>query len=459
MLPKSSLQFHAGYVGLSVVVFMLLVSMLFFPYFFPTGGTVGECSAGEAPGPNEQVIETWPAIDGGETGLPVEEQPTSQFKLIRKDVPVTAFLTVFNPGAWSGNQGTDIHMIGIQYLDENRRLMYPKKNFGEHTIEPINGKPQRGVHLWGEGLAFVMHMDGPSTPTVLTTRPADGPGGESEEPIRVVDVYQLVDKAEAVENGQAPYTHDELFQCDDAGPLPSAPAGVVVPVQENSLGRDQLQMEWILFNPSVGVWGTHCKPAIYLYPRSRSLVNVKVYPKGELTYTDPVYDPVKGWTVWAEPNGALYQVSGIKYQGEKQYDYLYYESKLFDSEIRKPQEGWVVKNGSGEMKELFDRVLPQLGLNEKEKADFEEYWLSKLPESPYYFVGLVDKAQRDYLETLDVTPVPETSIRFSLFFEQLDEFKIVKEPVIVTPKREGFTLVDWGGMIKLHPGTPFTCSQ
>ncbi len=74
-------------------------------------------------------------------------------------------------------------------------------------------------------------------------------------------------------------------------------------------------------------------------------------------------------------------------------------------------------------------------------------------------MGLVDKEQRDYLETLSVNPNPDTSIRFSLFFEMLDQPKEVIEPIIETPKREGFTLVDWGGMMKLHPGTPFTCSQ
>ena len=458
MLPNSSQHSHyAGYVGLSVVVFMLMLSMLFFPYFFPSGGTSGDCKAGVPP--DEEVIVTWPAIDGGETGLPVEEQPTMEYKLIRKNVPVTAFthLSIFYPEAWEGSSGNAVHMTRIMYLSGEELLMYPKKNFGEHTIESRNGKAQRGVHLWGEGIAFVMHMEGGSTPKIYATRvpEVEGRGGETEELIRMVDVYQRVENAAAVENGTAAYTHEELFECDGGGPLPSHEGNVIVPPQEVSARKEQLQLEWFQFDPPIGVWGTHCKPAVYLYPRQKQLVNVRVYPKGELTYTDPVYDELRGWTVWAEPGGNL--EFGISNLESRKYDYLYYESKLLDSEIRKPQEGWVVK--SGDMAMLLDRILPQLGLNEKEKADFEEYWLGKLPESPYYFVGLIDKQQRDYLETLDVTPDPETSIRFSLFFEQLDEFRIVKEPSIVTPKREGFTLVDWGGMIKLHPGTEFTCSQ
>lgn len=467
MLPKASSKLQRGYVGLAVIVFMLILAMLIYPNVFPTGGGSGGCRAGSAP--TISKIVTWPAIDGGETALPVEEQPTSQYRLIRENVPVTSFLTIFHAEAW-GSSKNAVHISGIQYLNENEYLLYPKKNFGEHTIEAQNGKPQRGIHLFAEGLVFVMKMDGPGAPKVIATRLSEGAAGQGigEESIWTVDVYQELEMAKTVERGNAAYTWDELFQCDGGGPLPSNNPFVVVPSQESSPDRDELQLEWFLLDKSQGVWGTHCKPAVYLYPEKKQLVNLRVFPKGELSYTDPPYDKTSGWFVEAYPDGSIFdltkQESSIFNQGKK-YDYLYYESKLLDSEIKKPQEGWVVQGsrikdqGSSELERLFDEVLPKLGLNAKEKADFEEYWLNKLPEAPYYFVGLVDKQQRDYLERLSVTPEPETSIRFSLFFEMLEEPKVVREPSIGTPKREGFTLVDWGGMIKLHPGTEFTCSE
>ena len=186
------------------------------------------------------------------------------------------------------------------------------------------------------------------------------------------------------------------------------------------------------------------------------MVNVKVFPKGYLGYTDPVYDPVYGWTVEAYPDGRL--IPNAKFQmPNAQYSYLYYESKIRDEEIKKPSKGWVVK--SNELEDLYNEVLPKLGLNKKEAGDFSEYWLKTLPDSPYYFVGLMDKDQRDYLEPLEVIPNPDTSIRFSFFFEPLDQPVNVREPLIQTPERNGFTLVDWGGMIKLNKDTPFTCSQ
>src|SRR5690606_16124314 len=115
-----------------------------------------------------------------------------------------------------------------------------------------------------------------------------------------------------------------------------------------------------------------------------------VFPKGELTYTDPLYDPVRGWTVEAWPDGAIYEKRMTN--DERRYPYLYYESKLLDAEIKKPTRGWVVKNG--EMEQFLNEALPKLVLNKQEKKDFEDYWLSKLPQSPYYFVGLVEKEQR-----------------------------------------------------------------
>ena len=103
--------------------------------------------------------------------------------------------------------------------------------------------------------------------------------------------------------------------------------------------------------------------------------------------------------------------------------------------------------------------MPKLGLNFVETRQFKEYWERVLPDSPYYFIGVVDKSNLDYIEALKINPEPDSIIRVSLYFEPLDSFKEVSEPNIVTPKREGFSVVEWGGLIKLHGDTPFTCSQ
>jgi hypothetical protein len=191
-----------------------------------------------------------------------------------------------------------------------------------------------------------------------------------------------------------------------------------------------------------------CKPAVYLYPTKPSYINVKVDPKGPLTYTDPPY-PSGGWTVFAETTGEL------AYQN-KNYDYLYYEAKLSDNLIdQESKKGYVVSKEI--LPSLFKEILPKLGLNSKEQTQFSEYWLKVLPDSPYFYVGVVPKETLDNLSPLEITPSPQTVVRVNLYFKPLDKWESVSEPKLSTPNRSGFTVVEWGGLFKQDKDHPFTC--
>jgi len=196
-------------------------------------------------------------------------------------------------------------------------------------------------------------------------------------------------------------------------------------------------------------WTPACKPAIYLYPEEKEKINVKVDTKGFLTLTIPSY-PKDGWTVTADKNGLITQ-------GKDTYPYLYYESKVPDELIDKPKEGYVVKKD--ELGILFNKLLPKLGLNEKESKEFKDYWKKVLPDSSYYFVGIMTKNNLDQIEPISFTPAPDTFVRVRLYFELLNKKINIKEPVIITPQRKGFTAVEWGGMLKLDRDSTFTCSQ
>lgn len=219
------------------------------------------------------------------------------------------------------------------------------------------------------------------------------------------------------------------------------------------LPGSQKSIQITTFTPFVlqpwGWWSPECKPAIYLYPQKQTDVHVQVEPKGYLTYTDPLY-PSAGWQVTAYPNGNI-NASG------KEYSYLYYESKIRDVEINKPTDGYVI--AYDKLADFYSVLLPQLGLSEKEKKDFKTYWEKVLPASPYYFVGIMDTKSIDKIEPLTISPKPTTIIRVRLYFEALDKKIDVRKPAIVTPERNGFSVVEWGGIVKLHPGTEFSCSQ
>lgn len=222
------------------------------------------------------------------------------------------------------------------------------------------------------------------------------------------------------------------------------------PLSSFSMNKN-LQMN--SFEPSLiypwGWWTPECKPAVYLYPEQETKVHVAVSPQGFLTYTNPLY-PSSGWDVLAKPNGQIIS-------SDKSYPYLYYESKIKDSAINKPQKGFVVKFSG--LPNLYNTLLPKLGLNAKEIKDFKDYWEKYLPNSTYYFVGIMPENDINSIEPLTIFPKPTTIIRVRLYFQALDKPISVLEPTISKPTRSGFTVVEWGGMVKVDKEHPFTCSQ
>ncbi len=179
------------------------------------------------------------------------------------------------------------------------------------------------------------------------------------------------------------------------------------------------------------------KPVIYLYPTSTIEANVYVQPQGGFTYTDPPY--VVGWKVKAQPNGHLTDL-----RTNKEYPYLYWEGR--GGIYEQPKQGWVVKQT--QLKTFLPAKLKALGLNKHETADFMDFWLQRMTEKPYYFVTFMGNSTMDTLAPLTVEPKPDTVIRILMDFKPLDKPIAVKGYTIKTPKRKGFTVVEWGGVLR-----------
>lgn len=184
------------------------------------------------------------------------------------------------------------------------------------------------------------------------------------------------------------------------------------------------------------------KPVIYLYPTEPLFVDVKLEIPGRVTVSDPLY-PDDGWkNVYAYPN----PLGAIKYQG-RDYPYLYYETDVVKPEI--PTQGFVVKTELLEPK-LRD-MLTKIGLIEHEQNDFIEYWLPELQaeKKPYMFITTLPHEEKEKVDKVIMSVEPDTRIEVIFEFEPLDEFKIVTPLKLPStpPKREGFTMVEWGGAI------------
>lgn len=178
------------------------------------------------------------------------------------------------------------------------------------------------------------------------------------------------------------------------------------------------------------------KPAIYLYSPAEMEVTVRAKPAGLITSSDPPHGR-DGWRATIGPGGIR----------SPDVPYLFYEAQL---RLLPPSsgKGWVVSEDA--LTSWFREWLPRLGLSEKEARDFEVYWSRELPRAPFYLVELVEESFLDENLSLDVDPRPDSLVRVFLSFKPLRE-RPREAPEAPRPgvfKRIGFTLVEWGGLVK-----------
>ncbi len=212
---------------------------------------------------------------------------------------------------------------------------------------------------------------------------------------------------------------------------------------KNALG------EYAIFTDNKYGIAAECgKPVIYLYPTKPT--NVKVQVGADITKSEPEYNngwPTRsasgavntGWQVYAEPNGTLTTADGNVYES------LFWEGTGYGM-YPSITEGFVVPQA--QIKIALVSELKDLGLNEKESADFLEFWLSKMPTTPYVRLTWFTVKQLDQLAPLIVLPKPDTIIRIFLDFQGLEKKISLPEQHLSTLPRSGFTVVEWGGLLR-----------
>jgi hypothetical protein len=178
------------------------------------------------------------------------------------------------------------------------------------------------------------------------------------------------------------------------------------------------------------------KPIIYLYPAAPTAVNVRVKTgKNTLTHTYPKYNPATGWQVVAQPNGDL-----VDAHTKKEYYALFWEAK--NAEPFEFSEGFSV--AGAETANFLDTKLAELGLNRREANEFIMFWLPRMENNPY---NVIHFAAEDYTNRfpLEISPRPDALIRVYMVFRPAQEPVKIPAQVFDTPKRTGFTVVEWGG--------------
>ena len=190
------------------------------------------------------------------------------------------------------------------------------------------------------------------------------------------------------------------------------------------------------------VGGTKCseaisyKPIIYLYPTIETEVTVKLGNVNYLTATYPKYND--GWDVIASPSGKLIDVNS-----NRELYSLYWEGNNHISKMT--NEGFVIR---GEDTITFlEEKLRVLGLSDREAEEFIIYWIDKLQNNKYNYIRFETEEEINNYMPLHINPIPDTIIRVQMDYMPLEEEIKVTEQELITPKREGFVVVEWGGSL------------
>ena len=192
---------------------------------------------------------------------------------------------------------------------------------------------------------------------------------------------------------------------------------------------------WVVFNRSQFGPQAECgKPVIYLYPTKTT--DVSVWVGAKIRISEPEYG--NGWTVRAQSDGTLTTADG------KQYDSLFWEG-LGNGAYPEITQGFVVKQA--DLETTLRSHLEQLGLNVKESQDFLDFWLAKMPTTPYVRLTWFGTRQMDQLAPLAITPKPDSVIRIFLDFEGLNQSISIAPQHLSAIPRNGFTVVEWGGLL------------
>ena len=202
-------------------------------------------------------------------------------------------------------------------------------------------------------------------------------------------------------------------------------------VTQNSLGELQVYQRDDMF-----VVGGCGKPVVYLYPQTPTRVNVAV--DADVKKSDPLYTTMGWQNVLAYPDGQLV------YQG-KNYNSLYWEG--FGKGQYPPIESGTVVASSTAVAAIRSQ-LAQQGLNTHEVNDFMNFWKPKLPKTPYVRLTWLNTTQMNKLAPLHISPLPKTIIRVFLDFQGLNNPISLPPQKLSAPVRQGFTVVEWGGLLR-----------
>lgn len=192
------------------------------------------------------------------------------------------------------------------------------------------------------------------------------------------------------------------------------------------------------------------KPVLYFYPTQKQAIHVVLKPKGQLLFSYPLYN--NGWSFTGEPNGNI-DLNG------KQYRYLFWEAATDNLRAHfQPTQGFVV--AQTDLLGFLEEKLEAMGLSAAEQQDFITYWYPQMADNAYSYIHFMFNQSCDNIAELRISPQPEMLFRVYMLWSELPEQTLLQPTAqdMPTLKREGFHVVEWGG-VELSPSVLFPTTQ
>ena len=180
------------------------------------------------------------------------------------------------------------------------------------------------------------------------------------------------------------------------------------------------------------------KPVIYLYPEEETQIEIQLSTTGQSSFTYPEYK--NGWSVLADSQGNITT-------GNETYNYLFWESEqVFDASLVDRNQGVIV--AKKDLLTFLESSLNTFGFNAKERADFITYWIPRMNDATNLYIYFLFNDACDAFATLNISPKPAQIARFYMLWANAgtdyDEIGMLPQE-IPTFKRDGFTVLEWGG--------------
>ena len=193
------------------------------------------------------------------------------------------------------------------------------------------------------------------------------------------------------------------------------------------------------------------KPVVYVYPEEEQGLTMTIDVKGTLDMVYPAPERQvqteegtrASWTISAAPDGTLTDASG------RSYPYVFWEGPVRQDT---PERGFIVAREDAVP--FLEEKLGQLGLSDKEAADFITYWAPRIRANEYTFVSFdassyTQQVTYSFADEAGNQVVPDTFIRVFMTIRAADANEEVTPQVFgPTPTRSGFTAVEWGGAVQ-----------